>query len=65
MRMNLRRGAMAGAAVALVVSAAIAARSSTPLQTFLLCPGRRGGDGAQTLAAVAFIDRRRRGCGEG
>lgn len=60
MRLNLRRAAIAGGAMALVLPAAIAARSPTPFQTFLYVLAVVLAMGLIGMAILVAIDRRGR-----
>ena len=60
MRLDLRRGLIAGTALALVLSASTAARSSTPFQTFVYALAVALAMVLLATAILVAIDRRGR-----
>ena len=60
MRLNLRRGLMAGTALAVVLATSVAARSSAPLQTFGYVLAVALAMVLLAMAIIVAIDRRAR-----
>ena len=60
MRLNLRRGLIAGTALALVLAASTSARSITPLQTFAYVLAVAMVSVLVAMGVVVAIDRRER-----